>query len=188
MTQDIQPNTAGYQPPGFWVSLWQGIAGAPQYWENAIVDPNAPDSDIITAIEGAGEGIRNNVSLTAEGSINVMPILGNKYNGPGPVGMGPGGTVDVSFAHGLQPTLNVSVGKFGVNGYLGITFNIGHILGLTGEQVYTGSASGGNGEGGGISISFDRNFKLTGLSVTIGFGFGLDVSGNIPIPVNGASH
>jgi len=63
----VAPNSGarspGYEPPGLLASVGQGIAGAPQFWKdavvNAIVDPRAPGSTIVTAIEGAGSGIWN---------------------------------------------------------------------------------------------------------------------------------
>jgi RHS repeat-associated protein len=177
------PNSGlGYQPPGFWASVWQGIAGAPEFWRQAIVSPNAPGSTVIAAIEGAGQGIRNTVSLTAEGAVNIVPLVGDKYGGPGPVGGGLGGAVDVSFNDGVKVTPNVSGGKFGFSGDAGITFTA---PGLSGPQVYNFSLSGGTGPGGGINLSFDRNFVPTNISITIGVGFGWEVSGNLPIPVNG---
>ena len=151
-----------------------------QYWQNAITNPFAPGSEIIAAIEGAGEGIRNTVSLTADGSLNVVPLLGGKRFGPGPFGGGLGGSAELSF-DGLKLTPNLAGGKFGLNGAAGITFR----LPLSGPQTYNFSIAGGDGPGGAFNISLGPNFIPTNLSLTVGVGFGREVSGNIPIPGGG---
>ena len=166
-------------------AIGQGIAGTLDFWQQAIVDPNAPGSTIIAGIEGAGEGIRNTVSLTAEGALNVLPLVGGKVVGPGPVGGGLGGSADLSFNDGLKLNPAVTGGKFGLSGDAGITFKV---PGLSGPQTYNLSVAGGSGPGGAINISFGPNFVPTHISITIGVGFGWEVSGNLPIPVNGGGH
>jgi RHS repeat-associated protein len=166
-------------------AIGQGVAGTLDFWQQAIVDPNAPGSTIIAGIEGAGEGIRNTVSLTAEGALNVLPLVGGKVVGPGPVGGGLGGSADLSFNDGLKLNPAVTGGKFGLSGDAGITFKV---PGLSGPQTYNLSVAGGSGPGGAINISFGPNFVPTHISITIGVGFGWEVSGNLPIPVNGGGH
>ena len=112
-----------------------------------------------------------------------MPLAGAKYIGPGPVGGGLGGSLDLSFNDGLKPTGYVSGGKFGLSGDAGVTFTA---PGLSGPQTYNFSLSGGAGPGGALNISFGPNLMPTNISVTIGVGFGWEVSGNMPIPTNGA--
>jgi len=136
------------------------------------------------AAQGAQQGLQTYVSLTAEGAVNVVPLVGGQYYGPGPVGGGLGGEINVPL-NGSLPTISpsVSVGQFGLSGDAGITFTA---PGLSGPQTYNLSLSGGAGPGGAVNISWGPGSIVpTNVSVTIGVGFGWEASGNLPIPVNG---
>ena len=181
----VAPNSGGrgYEPPGVLASIGQGIVGAPEFWKEAIVNPNAPGGTIITAIEGAGEGIRNSVSLSAEGSTNIIPLMGGKYVGPGPVGGGLGVNANLSFNDGLQVTPVVTAGKYGNSGAAGITFTIG--ASNSNPGIVTGKVAGGAGPGGAIAINFDRQGNFAGVQITIGVGYGWEASGEVPWPGTG---
>ncbi|MDD2764144.1 MAG: hypothetical protein PHE83_09255 [Opitutaceae bacterium] len=122
-------NPGVYQPPGILSSIVQGITGAPQYWQSAIVDPNAPGSTIIAGIEGAGSGIYSTenphgvgamtlgtgqlvlaIGVTAKGALTgneALIVVGVGMYGAGTTNLVGGAVYGPKFQGPLSPNTNV---------------------------------------------------------------------------------
>ena len=131
---------------------------------------------------GAQEGLKNHVSVSGEVGVNVIPVIPRSLPyGPHPLAIGMGVSGEVSYRDGLKTDFNqqLSAGKFGGYGELGLTFTI-PISG--GRSVGNVGAAGGAGPGGKVQVEFDRNGTPTSVKITLGVGFGWEVGGNAGFP------
>ena len=143
---------------------------------------NALNTATIAAL-GAQQGLRDHVGVSGEFALNILPIPRNSQFGPFPGAIGWGVSADANFKDGVTGNQNLTGGKFGDSGSLGITFYIPFSGPSSGGQSVTEiTFSGGAGPGGALKFGLNRQGNLTDVKITIGVGFGFEVSGSVPFP------
>ena len=143
---------------------------------------NALNTATIAAL-GAQQGLRDHVGVSGDFALNILPIPRNGQFGPFPGGVGWGVSADANFKDGVTGNQNLTGGKFGASGSLGITFSIPFSgPGSGGQSVTEITFSGGAGPGGALKFGVDSHGNLTDVKITIGAGFGFEVSGSVPFP------
>jgi RHS repeat-associated protein len=135
------------------------------------------------AAQGAQQGLRDHVGLSGDFALNILPIPRNSQFGPFPGGIGWGLSGDANFKDGITGNQNVTGGKFGASGSLGITFSIPFSgAGAGGQSVNEITFSGGAGPGGALKFGLDGNGDITDIKITIGAGYGFEISDSVPFP------
>jgi RHS repeat-associated protein len=142
--------------------------------------------DWVDAANSAQNGLKNTVGISGEIGLNVIPIPRSGQFGPFPGGAGWGYSADLNYQDGLTGNQQITGGKFGEAGALGVSFDIPFFgPGAGGTSVNQITIAGGDGPGGALKVGLDSNGNVTSIKIVIGVGFGFEISTSTPFPGGG---